>query len=211
MKKIKKLYLDVETTGLESEVCGLTQLACIIEIDGKEMESANFDIRPFKGADITKKALEVTGKTFDEVQAYPEEDKVFGQFIEMLKRYIDPMVYGDDFTLVAYNAEFDQNFMMALFERQGKKYGNYINYRKVDPLALLRILHSEGMANLPSYTLSNVYKALFDEEFNAHDADADIKATVRVHKYLLEHYIRDPRPQVPTGYENKPHTEDMGK
>jgi len=208
---IKRLYLDVETTGLDHELCGLTQVAFVIEIDGREMASANFNVRPFEGAEVHKKALEVTGKTYDEVMSYPREDEVFATMLVMLKEYINPMIYGDDFTLIAYNAEFDQNFMIAWFGRMGKKYANYINYRKVDPLALLRILHVEGMANLPGYKLIEVYKAIFNEEFEAHDADADIKATIRVHKYLVEHYIKDPRGKVPTGYEDRPHTEDMGQ
>ena len=208
--KIKRLYLDVETSGLDSEECGLTQMACVIEIDGVEKARANFDIRPFEGCTVQKKALEVTNKTFDEVMSYPEEGEVFKTFIEMLKVYINPMVYGDDFTLVAYNAEFDQNFMIAWFERQGKKYSNYINFRKVDPLAFLRILHVEGLANLSSYKLSDVYEAIFNETFEAHDANADIQATIRVHKFLVENYMMKPGDKERWQNE-RPHGEDMGK
>jgi len=210
VNKIKRLYLDVETTGLDAEACGLTQMACVLEIDGKEVMSANFDIRPFEGAEVTKKALEVTGKSYDEVMNYPREEVQFKIFLEMLKTYIDPMTYGDDFTLIAYNAEFDQNFMIAWFDRMGKKYSNYINYRKVDPHAFLRILHVEGLANLSSYKLLDVYKAIFDEEFDAHDADADIKATIRVHKYLVENYMMKPGDKERWQNE-RPHTEDMGR
>ncbi len=186
---IKKLYLDVETTGLDPKKCGLTQLACVLEIDGDEVMSANFNVKPFEGADIQKRALEVQGKTYDEVMGYQDESQVFVRFTEMLRVYIDPMVYGDDFTLIAYNAEFDQAFLQALFERQGRKYSNYVNYRKVDPLAFLRILHAEGLANQSSYKLADAYKAMFGETFKAHDADADIKATIRVYKYLVANYI----------------------
>ena len=207
---IKRLYLDVETTGLDPVACGLTQMACVLEIDGKEMMSANFDIRPFEGAVVAKKALEVTGKSYDEVMSYPLEEVQFKVFLEMLKTYIDPMTYGDDFTLIAYNAEFDQNFMIAWFDRMGKKYSNYINYRKVDPLAFLRILHVEGLANLKSYKLLDVYNAIFDETFDAHDADADIKATIRVHKYLVENYMMKPGDKERWQNE-RPHTEDMGR
>ncbi len=199
----------METTGLDPMLCGLTQLACVIEIDGYEMMSANFDIKPFEGADIQKKALEVTGKTYDEVMNYPDEADVFVTFIEMLKVYINPMTYGDDFTLIAYNAEFDQNFLIEWFARQNKKYSNYINYRKVDPLAFLRILHIEGLANLPSYKLSDVYTAIFNETFEAHDANSDIKATIRVHKYLVDNYMKEPdKASEKTGYEDRPHIED---
>ena len=186
---MKTLYLDVETAGLKAEECGLTQLAFIIEIDGVERVSGAYDIKPFEGSSIERKALEVTGKTYDEVMSYPDEAKVFNTFIAVLKEFINPMVYGDDFTLVAYNAEFDQRFLIAWFERMGKKYSNYINYKKVDPLALLRILDHEGIANLSSYKLSVVYSAVFNEEFKAHDAQYDIDATRKLYKYLVSTYI----------------------
>ncbi len=193
MGKIKRLYLDVETTGLTAETCGLTQVAFIIEVDGREHVTGNFDVRPFEGAIISKKALEVTNKSYDEVMSYPREEEVFETFIAILKEFIDPMTYGDDFTLIAYNAEFDQNFLIAWFERMGKKYSNYINYRKVDTLAILRILHCEGLANLSGYKLSNVYKEVFGEDFDAHDALADISATRRLHVWLVDNYLKSPK------------------
>lgn len=212
MAKIKRLYLDTETTGLDPVKCGLTQVAFVIEIDGDEQMSGNFNIRPFEGAEITAKALKVTGKTYDEVMSYPDEEEVFNTFIEMLKSYIRPAEYGDDYTLIAYNAEFDQNFLMAWFDRMGKKYSNYINYRKVDPLAFLRILHVEGVSNLQSYKLSGVYKVVFNEEFNAHEADADIKATIRLYKWLVGKYLHHPRKKdVKETRKQLPHTEDTGK
>ena len=185
----KVIAYDCETSGLDSEVCGLTQLSGIIYIDGVQVDEFNFDIRPFTGAEIQKKALEVTGKTFDEVMNYPEEGEVFQEFISLLKKHIDPMVYLDSLTPIAYNGNFDSLFMQAWFERQGKKFGNYLNYRLVDPLALLRIMHLEGLSNLPSYTLSNTYKALFDEDFEAHDSQADVKAMMRIYAHLVDNYL----------------------
>ena len=207
---IKKLYLDVETTGLDSKKCGLTQVAYIIEIDGNVMATGNMDVRPFEGAQITAKALEVTGKTYEEIMQYPLDEEQFKIFRAVLKTYINPMVYGDDFTLIAYNAEFDQNYLIEWFDRNGVKYSNYINYRKVDTLAILRILHAEGFANLKGYKLTEVYKAVFDEEFDAHDALADIEATKRLHEFLVENYLTSPDERKRL-INQKPHTEDMGK
>ena len=190
---MKKLFLDVETTGLNPLTCGLTQVAYIIEIDGNVMATGNMDVRPFVDAEIQQKALSVTGKTFDEIMDYPTDETQFAIFRAVLKTYIDASVYGDDFTLIAYNAEFDQNFLIEWFNRNGVKYSNYINYRKVDPLALLRILHAEGQANLKGYKLVDVYKALFNETFDAHDALADIEATRRVYYGLIETYLSKQR------------------
>ena len=185
----KVIAYDVETSGLDSELCGLTQLSGIIYVDGVQVDEFNFDIRPFEGAEIQKKALEVTGKTYDEVLAYTEEGEVFQEFIAILKKHINPMVYEDSLTPIAYNGNFDSGFMQAWFARQGKKFSNYLNYRLVDPLALLRILHLEGLTNLRSYTLLNTYKAIFDEEFDAHNSQADVQAMMKIYHHLMENYV----------------------
>ena len=52
----------------------------------------------------------------------------------------------------------------------------------------MRILRFEGKTNLDSLKLSSVYKAIFDEEFDAHDALADILATRKIYTYLLNYY-----------------------
>ena len=187
--KGKVIAYDVETSGLDKELCGLTQLSGVIYIDGVQVDEFNFDIRPFEGAEIQKKALEVTGKTYDEVMNYTEESEVFQEFIAILKKHINPMIYEDSLTPLAYNGQFDNGFMQAWFERQGKKFSNYINYRLVDPLALLRVLHLEGLTNLPSYKLSLVYKAIFDEDFKAHDSQADVKAMMKIYNYLVDNYL----------------------
>jgi len=209
--KNKILAIDLETGGLDEKLCGLTQVSGIIYIDGEEVETFNFDVKPFEGSTVNAKALEVTGKTFDEVMGYRPEEEVFKDFTTILKKYINPMSWEDSFTQLSYNAPFDQRFLIEWFGRCGRKFPNYISYKTVDPLAFLRILDAQGITNLKSYKLSLVYKAIFNKEFDAHDAEADIRATMEVYDYLVEYYIMDPRGRVPTGYEDRPHTEDMGK
>jgi len=191
MKKSKlELFVDVESTSLDPIKGGLTELAYIIRVDGKEVLSGFELVKPYDGADIQKRALEVTGKTYDEIMGYPDESEVFDRFITVLKEFIDPMVYGSDFTLIGYNAlTFDQLFLQEWFKRNSKKYSNYINYRVVDPLAFLRILDAQGLTNLPSYKLSEVYKAIFNKSHDSHNAKADIRATVEVYDYLCENYL----------------------
>jgi len=103
------------------------------------------------------------------------------------------MVYESSYTTIAYNGGFDAGFLQAWFDRQGKKYSNYVNYRLVDMLVFLRILHLEGLTNLKSYKLSTVYEAIFGESFEAHNSAADVEAMMKIHRYLVENYIKDPR------------------
>jgi hypothetical protein len=44
----------------------------------------------------------------------------------------------------------------------------------------------KGKSGRVSYSQENVYKALFNEKYNAHDAKDDVKALVRIHKKLVQ-------------------------
>lgn len=190
MPKINRVWLDFETTGLEADKCGLTQLAFIIEDEtGKVLEMGNFNIRPFEGCDIQRKALEITGKTYDEIMGYEDEAVVLDFFLKALAKHINPMSYDENFTIGAYNGHFDIQFLDAWMKRHNKKFFSYFNYHLVDPLAILRILRFENEVNLSSLKLAVVYEAIFDKTFDAHDAIADILATKEIYHYLLQNHI----------------------
>lgn len=189
-----KIWLDFETSGLDDKLCGITQLAFIIENeDGDVLDMGNYNIKPFEGALIQATALEVTGKTYDQVMSFENEAVVLEAFLFILEKHINPKMRDQNFTVAAYNSQFDVKFLSAWLERNGKNYFHYFNYHSVDPLALLRILRWENEVNLPSLKLSKVYKAIFDKEFDAHDALADILATKQVYYYLKDTYLTFPR------------------
>ncbi len=192
MAVMHRIYIDKETTGLDPVVNGLTQLAFIIEdADGKILESGSFDIKPFEGSKVERKALEVTEKTYDEVMGYEDEGVVLERFLSILRRYINVMSYDENFTISGYNVAFDIGFLEAWMLRHNKKFFSYFNYRSVDPLAFLRILDWYGYTNLENYKLTTVYKAIFDEELNAHNAIDDIAASRKILKYLEETFINE--------------------
>ena len=189
-----RIWLDFETSGLDEKRCGLTQLAFIIEdFDGNVLDMGNFDIKPFEGAEVQPKALEVTGKTYDQVMSFEDEAVVLKLFLEILEKHIDPKIKDQNFTVAAYNAQFDIKFLAEWLARNGKNFFHYFNYHSVDPLALLRILRWENEVNLSSLKLSTVYKAVFDKEFDAHDALADILATKILYNFLKDNYLTLPR------------------
>jgi len=185
-----RIWLDFETGGLDAKTCGLTQLAFLtVDEQGEVLDMGNFDIKPFEGSEVSPTALKVTNKTYDEVMGYEDEGIVLQLFLEILEKHINKMSRDENFTVGAYNGQFDVQFLAAWMERHNKKFFNYFNYHVNDPLALVRVLRWEGKVNIPSLKLSEVYKALFNEEFDAHDALADILATKRVHDRLVKDYL----------------------
>jgi len=187
---IHRLWIDFETGGLNPLTCGLTQLAFIIEDkDGKVLDMGDFNIKPYEGSEVSATALKVTGKTYDEVMAYEDESEVLELFLSILAKHIDPMNYNVNFTIAGYNVAFDISFLEAWMARHNKKFFSYFNYHSVDPLAVMRILRFEEETNISSLRLLNVYKAIFDKEFDAHDAIADISATREIYYYLLANHV----------------------
>ena len=64
---LKELFLDLETTGLDSSKNGITQIAGILLADGEEVNRFNFDVAPFEDKIVEASALNVAGKTIEEI------------------------------------------------------------------------------------------------------------------------------------------------
>lgn len=85
---IKKLFFDLETTGLDYKVNAIHQLSGCIEIDGTIVEEFNFKMQPYEGAVIEPKALEVSNVTMDILATYEPSEAVFAKFMAMINRYV---------------------------------------------------------------------------------------------------------------------------
>jgi len=85
---IKLCFIDVETTGVNHLQNGIIQIAgeivflegLVAGTDGKHnldvIDSFNYKIKPFARDVIDEKALEVNKTTRDEINSYPEPQKV---------------------------------------------------------------------------------------------------------------------------------------
>ena len=140
-----RIWMDFETGGLDAQTCGLTQMAYIIEDSNRQIaEEGVYNIRPFEGSTVDPKALQVTNKTWDQVMSFPDEGEVLADFLSKLGGHIDKFNYDQNFTVGAYNANFDMGFLSAWMDRHNKKFYNYFNYHAVDPLALGSMVRFEG-------------------------------------------------------------------
>lgn len=175
MKKI--LYFDTETTGLDPKVNDIIQLSGFVEKDGKIIEKFNLKCRPRSEKTVNQQALDIQGRTLKEVMEWPERDKVFSQFVDILKRHINQYNKADKFYTAGYNVAFDMDFLSNFFKEFDNPYmGSFFNYRKIDPLSILHYWDYMGVISLENYKLSTVCD-YFGVELKAHDAMADIIAT----------------------------------
>lgn len=173
----KILYFDVETTGIDPKKNAVFQISGLIEVSGKVVEEFNFFCQPPEGTEISSKALEITGKTYDDLASYPPSADTFAKLTFTLSRYIDKYDNKDKFYPCAYNGQFDLEFVNQFFiQHKDHYFGSWQNWQLIDPLPMVRMLSYAGVISLPDHKLGTVAK-YFGIKIDAHDAMSDIRAT----------------------------------
>nr|DAS49962.1 MAG TPA: DNA polymerase III subunit alpha [Caudoviricetes sp.] len=179
----KIIFIDTETGGVNPEKAALIQLSGIIRIDKKDVEKFNFYIKPFENSEVTEKALEIQGRTLEELKTdkYVEEKEVYKQFINLLDKYIDKYDRTDKFIVAGYNVRFDVDILKAFFQRHGNNFlFSYLDSSMLDPLYSIRLLQiAEVLPVLENNKLETWCKH-FGIELKAHDSLEDIVATKKL-------------------------------
>lgn len=179
----KIIFIDTETGGVNPEKAALIQLSGIIRIDKKDVEKFNFFIKPFENSEVNEKALEVQGRTLEELKTdkYVEEKEVYKQFINLLDKYIDKYDKSDKFIVAGYNVRFDVDILKAFFQRHGNNFlFSYLDFSMLDPLYSIRLLQiAEVLPVLENNKLETWCKH-FGIELKAHDSLEDIEATKKL-------------------------------
>ena len=179
----KIIFIDTETGGVNPEKSALIQLSGIIRIDKKDIEKFNFYIKPFENSEVNEKALEVQGRTLEELKTdkYVEEKEVYKQFINLFDKYIDKYDRTDKFIVAGYNVRFDVDILKAFFQRHGNNFlFSYLDSSMLDPLYSIRLLQiAEVLPVLENNKLETWCKH-FGIELKAHDSLEDIEATKKL-------------------------------
>ncbi len=190
----KALWIDVEITGLNSSEHGLTEVACLVEIDGIVIDSLSLKINTTsykKDIIMTPKALELTNKSEDEIKNYPISQLQFKKFIEFIENYVDPKEKYDVFQPIGYNINFDMDFIKAWFkDNRHDNYSDYFSYKDVDIFALVKVLKYLGYINTKNDKLSTLCEEFYIT-LDAHNALNDIEATKELYEVLIENFIRE--------------------
>jgi len=185
---MRKLWLDVETTGLDADKNGIIQLACLMEdTKGKVIDEFEITIKPFEGCIYDKGAEKIHGKSEKVIAKYTDEHEAIHLFIEWLE---EQQISRKQFSIAGYNSRFDQDFITAWFGRTKKNYWTFFNYYDIDVFALVKILDLGGYINKKYCKKLEAVCDSFGLKFDAHDALNDIKATRKLYKKLMKKYIK---------------------
>jgi DNA polymerase III subunit epsilon len=187
-RSIKKMFYDVETTGVDERQNGIHQIAGCIEIDGEVVQSFNFKVAPNPKAKIVQEALAVGGVTEEQIKAYAPMGVVFKQFNEMLSKYVERYDKSDKMYLVGYNnAHFDDDFLRAWFVQNGDSYfGSWFYAGALDVMVLASQYLIDRRYRMKDFKLMTVAQevGLVVDESRLYDANYDIELTRGVYRIV---------------------------
>ena len=187
------VFYDTETTGVSTDFDQILQFAAI-RTDEDLIELDRFEIRcrlqphvlPHPGA------LRVTGMSFERVS-----DRSLPSHYEMVRAIVERLSAWSPAVFVGYNSmRFDEQLLrQALFQTLHPPYlTNTGGNCRADALALVQVAaaidcdcivvpHHEGK---PLYKLDRIAPANGFDHSNAHDALADVEATIHMARCVIE-------------------------
>ena len=184
---MKKLWIDLETTGLNPVKHGVIQIAGIIEINGEEVEEFSFQVRPFKGDAVSQDSIKSHGISVEQMKSFDSPRETYIAFIKLLGKYVDVYNKSDKFFMVGYNSKFDYDFLRKWFEKNQNSYmGSYIWFPPLDIMHLAAFYLVDRRPEIKNFKLMTVAEAVglkpLDEKL--HDASYDIRLTKDLYKGL---------------------------
>src|SRR5665213_296986 len=109
---INYLWLDGETTGLDSLKNDIVQLACIPVLNGVEQTTTfNQYCQPIDYNEIDPGALAVNGLTVKFLKQQQTAEILVSNLVTFARSF------GVKFTIAGYNVGFDKDFLAALFKK----------------------------------------------------------------------------------------------
>jgi len=185
------LYVDCETTGLDCGVHALVQVAGVIEVCGKVEKRFNVLLRPESGQMANKKALDVQGRTLEQIRAFPSAQDGYLELIGIFDGFIDRYKKDDKFLWIGQNPRFDYGFLDAFFNRFKNPYlYAYVDYHLIDIGAVAQALVDAGRIKLVNLKLATIAEA-FLVPLVAHDAVQDAEAVYLIYQKMIS-LLRSP-------------------
>lgn len=167
------VIFDTETTGLNTELDDIIQIAAIEIIKGKIGKSFEVFIKTEKSLENSIKIHKISNEFLSKNGLQPKE---------ALKKFND---FIDGAVLVAHNLDFDLNILISNFNRNKVDSNIKSSVLKYDSIELTRRL----FPRLSNYNLEYLIEEFNLEGENTHNALDDVKATADLVIHLVNNFI----------------------
>jgi DNA polymerase III alpha subunit (gram-positive type) len=190
----KLCFIDVETTGTDPKRHNIFQLSARITDSTAEnvLDQINLTFVPHSLDEYENGALEKTGYSLDDMRNLSmSSEEAYSKFVTFCDAHVSRFDKKDKMHFVAYNAQFDSNFVREWFAKNGNPY--YGSYFWNPPLCVMigAAWLTQGVRGaLPDFKLGTLCQSaeLGWNEDHAHDASYDINKTVELYRYLNQFF-----------------------
>lgn len=179
---LKFLWFDIESTGLYPIIHDVIQVAGKIIIGNEVKEEFDLLCHPFSYNNINDKALQVNGRTLEEIKTFPDPGTVYRKVKAYFDKYIDAYDRNDKFIACGQNVRFDMDFMSEFFKKNKDNYFfSYVQAAPLDTMTMAVMLEVKlGKKIFKNYKLETLCDVLGISLDTAHNALHDIEATRQV-------------------------------
>jgi DNA polymerase-3 subunit epsilon len=185
----KVIFLDTETTSVNTEEAGVFQISGIIDVDGKIVEEINIFTDIFPGDLVDPAALQGNGKNIEEIHSYQYPKKAFVELNEFLGKHCNKFDRFDKLIAIGYNSDFDNRVLRSFFKKNNDQYfGSWFWVPWLDVMQIAAYMYQEQRKDFENFKMSTVAKHLgFNpEQDKLHDALYDIQLTREVYYRLIQ-------------------------
>ena len=173
------IVIDVETAGFNAQTDALLEIAAsVLTMDNKSGmlsidETIQFNVEPFEGANLEKKALEFTGiDPTNPLRGAVSEDEALKEIFKLVRKKMKA-AGCQRAVMVAHNAAFDLGFLNAAVERCNIKRSPFHPFVSFDTTTLSGLALGQTVlakacevANI-EFSNSEAHTALYDTEKTA--------------------------------------------
>ena len=179
---VKHFFFDLETTGLDPELCGIHQISARVYVDYVKKFEFNVHVRPFPNDKIDEKALAIAGKTMEDLKQpnHYGATAVYKSLMGMLPNFVNKYDKTDKLHLIGFNnLSFDNPFFRNFFKKNGDQYFDSWFFSGLDVFSLAAQHLADIRHEMPDFNLATVADKLgFGvEEHLLHDSYYDLALT----------------------------------
>lgn len=185
MLKNNIIVLDFETGGKDSKLHPITQVGLAV-LEPKNLsiiDQYEAFVKPYNDLEITKKALEVSRVTMEEINAGIDYVKLIAKLIEIFRKHTPPNTRDARPILVGHNFSFDMSFGTALFELKNKNLYDFIDPVYYCTMRMMKMIDRK-VKNDEDYTLTSCCSRFGIKLKSAHGAMHDVMATSDLFKAI---------------------------
>jgi DNA polymerase III epsilon subunit-like protein len=183
----KIFWSDLETTGTDPHRHSIIQIACMIESEGKIIDSFESKMRPLPGREIDPIALAVNGVCIEETKEYPRPEEVYFNFQTFCAKHGQAGDKANRFVPAGYKNDFDLDFLNDWHTTMNSKFAfwDYLQFQPIDVYPICVALWRCGVLPIKNVQLGTVCEH-YGIAIDAHDAMSDIKACREVTYKVLK-------------------------